>query len=173
MDLELDYKVSNTNSIHKTDETLEEFVKTFYATPGQDATHEMRLKTKIKDIGELGVFVDLCLRSSIVMILLNKFEYDIGDQRGAALNIFCSNSNLSLVSRHCIDSWAKSEWGSKQFFKYITDTRSSIMYHWLTIFYMKPSLIIQNSLYNFDWVTKMFKRQGYEEQPSIFGIKGQ
>jgi hypothetical protein len=172
MDLELDYKVSNTNAIYKTDDTLEEFVRTFYATPGQDATHEMRFKTKIKNLGDLGFFVDLCIRSSVVTVLLSNFEKDIVGQRVLALDYFRSNSDLSFVSRQCIDSWAKSEWGTKQFLKYITDTRSATMYHWLTIFFMRPTSIIKNSLHNLDWLTQMFKRQGYEEQPSIFGMKG-
>jgi hypothetical protein len=171
----LDYKIINKKPI-ETDASLTKLILSFYAIPGQDATYRMRLKDEDGNkglcIGKHGPYVDLAIRSCVSMITILKFECDIPSLRAHCLDLFKSSALVNSVCRETLDRWEKTKAGTKDFLNYITDERSAIMYTWLYTFQMMPMTVLQNSLHNFVWKSRFFQSEKFDDNLSIFGIKG-
>jgi hypothetical protein len=130
---------------------LTKLILSFHAIPGQDATYRMRVKDEDGNKG-------LCIGKH------GPFAH--------CLDLFKSSALVNSVCRETLDRWEKTKAGTKDFLNYITDERSAIMYTWLYTFQMMPMTVLQNSLHNFVWKSRFFQSEKFDDNLSIFGIKG-
>jgi hypothetical protein len=164
--------------------SLDLAVKTFFSAPGTNAAGKLRIKDKAKLAnlkslcGQPGPMVDLTMRSMVNHMLIFYFDKDAAHELSTQLAtnlLFAFNPSEDI--KKSLSCWLSSQYGSKDYVKYIRDSRSLILASWLNIMRCRPASVILHSLDKYfpydicvsDGQSKLFKS---DAQLSIFGIYG-